>query len=194
MSDQLVEHLATFKDGRVELEDSVRWPSGTKLIVRAVDPLAGDLQVYEHLKGHVIIVGFGLAGRCIAEQLVLAETPFVIIERNPDTIATQKALGRHVVQGSAVDAQTLLNAGLQDAAILALTIPDEDAVLEAISLARRYRPDLYIIARTNYSSKGMRASQLGANEVIKAEQAVAIQFHERLKKLLRHTSKSTTQG
>jgi hypothetical protein len=39
---------------------------------------------------------------------------------------------------------------------------DEEAVLEATSLARRLRPEIYIIARTNYSSKGMQASQLGA--------------------------------
>ena len=77
-------------------------------------------------------------------------------------------------------AETLERAGLREAGILALTIPDEDAVLKGIALARRLRPDIYIIARTNYSSKGMRASQLGADDVVKAEQAVALQFYQRL--------------
>src|SRR3990172_1263243 len=91
---------------------------------------------------------------------------------------------RRVLVGSASDAQTLTEAGLNTASILALTIPDEDAVLEAISLARRLRPEIYIIARTTYSSKGMQASQLGADDVIKAEQAVALQFYDRLSRRL----------
>ena len=70
------------------------------------------------------------------------------------------------------------------ASILALTIPDEEAVLAATSLARRLRPEIYILARTNYSSKGMQASQLGADDVIKAEQAVALQFYDRLSRRL----------
>jgi voltage-gated potassium channel Kch len=66
-----------------------------------------------------------------------------------------------------------------------LTIPDEDAVLKAIKLAREIKPELYIIARTNYSSMGLRAVQLGADDVVKAEQAVAIQFRERLSQHIR---------
>ena len=44
----------------------------------------------------------------------------------------------------------------------------------------RQRPKMYIIARTNFSSQGMKASQLGADDVIKAEQAVALQFYDRI--------------
>ena len=90
----------------------------------------------------------------------------------------------------ATGAETLVRAGLNRAAILALTIPDEDAVLDAIALARRLRPEIYIIARTNYSSKGMRASQLGADEVIKAEQAVALQFYDKLSRRIQRSSTS----
>ena len=43
---------------------------------------------------HVIIVGFGLAGRCVADLLTHAKIRFTIVERNPVTVATQRALGR----------------------------------------------------------------------------------------------------
>jgi CPA2 family monovalent cation:H+ antiporter-2 len=116
----------------------------------------------------------------VADLLDSAKLPYTVVERNSATVETQLALGRKIVRGDATNADTLISAGLHDAAILALTIPDEDAVLEATSLARRLRPDIYIIARTNYSSKGMQASQLGADEVIKAEQAVALLFYDKL--------------
>lgn len=171
---------ATYRDRQVRLDETVDWPEGTKLVVTPVYPPPGGAKI----GGHVIIVGFGLAGRCVADLLDGAGTSYTIIERNPVTVETQRALGRRVVAGDASDAQTLSEAGMDRATILALTIPDEDAVLEATSLARRLRPEIYIIARTNYSSKGMQASQLGADDVIKAEQAVALQFYDRLSRRL----------
>ena len=147
---------ATYRNGRVRLDAVGDWPEGTRLVVT---PALSAPRA--ELAGHVIIDGFGLAGRFVADLLDHAKVTYTIIERNPVTVETQRALGRDIIEGDATGAETLVRAGLNRAAILALTIPDEDAVLEAIALARRLRPEIYIIARTNYSSKGMRASQLG---------------------------------
>jgi len=164
-----------YQDGLVSLDRPVDWPDGTRLVVM---PYFGSLDP-KQLHGHVIIAGFGLAGRAVAELLAGLHIPYILIERNEVTVETQRALGRKVVQGCATDAKVLMEAGLPSAAILALTIPDEDAVCESVALARRLNPHIFI-ARTNFSSKGMHAAQLGADEVIKAEQAVALQFYERL--------------
>jgi hypothetical protein len=172
---------ARFVDGRVQLDETPDWPDGTRLMVTPVLPLVPEGIV----TGHVIVVGFGLAGRCVADLLDQSGQSFTIVEQNPVTVETQRALGRSIVQGDAAAADTLIEAGLNTADILALTIPNEDAVLSATSLARRLRPEIYIIARTNYSSKGMRAAQLGADDVIKAEQAVAFQFYEKLSRRIR---------
>jgi voltage-gated potassium channel Kch len=169
---------AIYRDQEVVLEEPADWPEGTELVVTPILVNEGLLSGED---GHVIIVGFGLAGRYIAELIETANLRYTVLERNPVTVETQRALGREIIEGKAADKEALIKAGLHDAAILALTIPDEEAVLEATSLARRLRPDVYIIARTNYSSKGMRASQLGADEVVKAEQAVALQFYEKLR-------------
>jgi CPA2 family monovalent cation:H+ antiporter-2 len=177
---------AVFRNQEIHLDHPADWPEGTRLLVTPVHTVEVDGEA----DGHVIIVGFGLAGRCVADLLDQAKLPYAIVEKNPVTVATQRALGRKIVEGDATDTSTLLEAGLGEAAILALTIPDEDAVLRATSLARRLRPEIYIIARTNYSSKGMRASQLGADDVIKAEQAVAWQFYERLSRKIRRVAEA----
>lgn len=171
-----------YRKGGVELEGPVAWPEGTRL---TVTPLLAPAEDGEEIEGGVIVVGFGLAGRCVADLLDRSNVRYTIVEQNPVTVETQRALGRNIIQGNATDTDTLIEAGLNTASLLALTIPDEDAVLDAIELARRLRPELNIIARTNYSSKGMKASQLGANEVIKAEQAVALQFYDALSRRLR---------
>lgn len=181
---------ATFCGGQIRLDEPAAWPEGARLIVtpaKAPEPRAP-------IEGHVIIVGFGLAGRCVADLLDEARLPYTVVERNPTTVATQRALGRTILQGDATKAEMLMAAGLHDAAMVALTIPDEDAVLEATTLARRLRPDVYIIARTNYSSKGMQASRLGADEVIKAEQAVALLFYDKLRRRISAIADSPPQG
>ncbi len=165
-----------YEDGQVVLQGQPEWPPGTKLLVL---PVAAANQDHP-LVGHVIVVGYGLVGRAVTELLDEASIPFTLLEQNPATVKTQRALGRRIIHGDAVNAKTLADAGLHTAAVLALTIPNESAVLQAISIARRLRPDLYIIARTNYSSMGMKAKQLGADDVIKAEQAVAIHFYQLL--------------
>lgn len=171
---------ATFRNQQIELDEPAAWPEGTRLIITPEFSIPPSCAVH----CHVIIVGFGLAGRCVADLMKSAKIPYTIVEKNPVTVETQKSLGQNILLGSAADTETLIKAGLNTADILALTIPDEEAVLQATSLARRLRPKIHIIARTNYSSKGMKASQLGADDVIKAEQAVALQFYEKMRKHL----------
>lgn len=170
-----------YEDGQVRLDMAMDWPAGTPVLVTPAVPVGAPVEP----NGHVIVVGFGLAGRCVADLLDQHKLSYTIVERNPVTVETQRALGRQILQGDATDGETLVAAGLNDASMLALTIPDEDAVLKAVTVARRLRPKIYIIARTNFSSQGMRASQLGADDVIKAEQAVALQFHEKLSRRIR---------
>ena len=190
MSDQAQTEPAVrgiVRGGRIELGEPVDWPDGSAVIVTPTP----QARQPSRLDGHVIVAGFGLAGRCVADLLRDAAIPCRIVERNPETVETQRALGRDIIAGDITTRDTLISAGLSTAAALALTIPDEDAVLEATKLTRRLRAEIYIIARTNYSSKGMRASQLGADDVVKAEQAVARQFGEYLSRHIRRSSNAS---
>lgn len=169
------EYLGIYENGVVRLSAKVDWPDGIRVSVRIADVVSnvdnGEL-------GKVIIAGFGLSGRWVADIFDRHGIDYVIIEKSKETIEAQRKLGRQVIEGDVSEEATLREAGIEDASILALTVPDEQAVLEATQLARRIKPGIYIVARTSYSSSGMRASQLGADDVVKAEQAVARQFYE----------------
>ncbi|MBN1492396.1 MAG: NAD-binding protein [Phycisphaerae bacterium] len=168
----------TYRLGHVELTGPVRWVEGTRVTVKVAS--VADAATSPSELGPVIIAGFGLAGRWVADIFDRHKVPYVIVERNTETVETQARLARAVIEGDISDEETLRRAGIESASILALTIPDEQAVLKATQLARRLKPDIYIVARTTYSSVGLEATRLGADEVIKAEQAVASQFHEML--------------
>ena len=53
---------ATYSNQQIHLDGPADWPEGTKLVVTPLLPLEGKGE----LDGQVIIVGFGLAGRCVA--------------------------------------------------------------------------------------------------------------------------------
>ncbi|MCG3137713.1 MAG: Glutathione-regulated potassium-efflux system protein KefC [Phycisphaerae bacterium] len=153
------------------------WAEGVQVEVRLTTATshAPDVEL-----GLVIIAGFGLAGRWVADIFDRHKIDYVVVEKNPDTVQRQQLLGRRVILGDISDPSTLQQANILEADILALTIPDEEAVLRATELARRLNPRIYIVARTQYTSAGMEATQLGADAVVKAEQAVAHRFYELL--------------
>lgn len=171
------EYLGYYENGVIRLAARTTWPDGTPVCVRVANLTPEDAA---QRFGKVIIAGFGLAGRWVADIFDRHQISYIIVEENTETVEAQLRLGRRVVQGNVATEETLQIAGINDASILILTIPDDNAVLEAISIARRIRPDLYIVARTTHSSTGMQAAQSGADEVIKAEQVVARHFYEML--------------
>ncbi len=185
--DRVSEYFGTYENGMVRLDAPILWSNGTRVVVRVAEP---DMMKQPEL-GPVVIAGFGLAGRWVADIFDRHHIDYVIVDENAQTVEAQRGLGRHVVLGDISQESTLREAGIEKASILALTVPDEQAVLQATQLARRLKPDLYIVARTTHTSAGMQATQLGADEVVKAEQAVARQFYEML---LRKVGGAPTNG
>jgi hypothetical protein len=177
MTPQPEEYLGYYDNGVVRLAARTNWPSGTPVCVRVANLTPEDAA---RRFGKVIIAGFGLAGRWVVEIFDRHKIEYVIVDENEETVEAQRKLGRKVIRGDISSEQTLRDAGIDDASILILTIPDENAVIAATILARRIRPDLFIVARTTHSSVGLQAAQCGADEVIKAEQVVARHFYEML--------------
>jgi len=125
---------------------------------------------------YAIVGGYGLPGRATVEWLQRENIEFCVVDQNPLTVSRCARHHLPIIEGSISEEQTLRKAGIERATLLALAVPDENAVREAITLARRMNPTVYIIARMNFTSTGMQAVRLGANEAVVAEQAVAVEF------------------
>lgn len=123
--------------------------------------------------GPVVIAGFGPVGRNLAERFQKLGVPFAVIELNPSTVRTQATLGRSVVYGDVTNPEVLESAGIRQAEAVILTIPDEDAVIRACQLIRRMSPGIFITARTNYLSRGIKARLAGADHVVVEEMVTA---------------------
>ncbi len=125
---------------------------------------------------HAIIAGFGVPGRAVAEWMANHGIDFVVIEQNPDVVQRCGGQALAIIAGNVLDEQTLTRAGIQRAKIIALSVPNETIVLDAVSLVRRLNPAVRIIARCTYISGGLEASRRGADETIVAEETAAREF------------------
>lgn len=126
-----------------------------------------------------IVVGYGLVGRLTAERLAQAGFRVTIVEMNLSTIQAQLSLDKRCTYGDAREAETLHKAGIDRADALIVTIPNEEATLEVCRVARELRPQLFIAARTNYVSRGLKARSMGADAVV-VEEIVTAEAMERL--------------
>jgi len=121
----------------------------------------------------VIIAGYGLPGRVVAERLSSRGVAHCVIELNPATVQRCVKAGTSIIAGNCADPQVLIRAGIEHAKTFIVVVPDEAAALEATRHARQINPSLFIITRCYYTSAGIQAKSLGADEVIVAEQVVA---------------------
>lgn len=144
------------------------------------------------LRRHVIIAGFGVVGRNLAEHIAAAGVPFTVIELNPATVRRQRELGRSILFGDAANADVLESAGVRNAEAVLLTIPDDDATLRACRTIRALAPNVYIAARTSYLSRAIVATELGADHVTVEEVATARQMAEQvMRKVIPNMTRAT---
>lgn len=140
----------------------------------------------------VVLAGYGLVGRVVAEQLEKIGVSYTIVEMNPRTVERQTKFKKDSVYGDISNPEVLERAGLHDADAVIITIPDEDAVLRACSVVRKLAPKMFIAVRTNFFSKAMLATEAGADLVTVEEWATAqLMAAEVAKHLGREAPKAT---
>jgi CPA2 family monovalent cation:H+ antiporter-2 len=124
----------------------------------------------------VVVVGFGVPGRAIAELLHAQRINYCVIERNVETVARCEKGGEHIMTGDATDPQVLRSAGIERATMVAIAVPDEKSALAITKEVHRLNPNTKILTRCHYISAGFQAKAAGAVEVIVAEEVVAMAF------------------
>jgi CPA2 family monovalent cation:H+ antiporter-2 len=122
-----------------------------------------------HLSGHVVLVGYGLAGRLAAKAMAASSVDYVALELNAENVRTARAAGDPVYYGDATSEEALGHAHLAEARALVIMINDPSAVARVMDTARRVAPSVPILIRTHYLAERERLLALGAREVVVEE-------------------------
>lgn len=117
-------------------------------------------------RGLVIVAGYGPVGRVVCDLLEKARFDVTVIDINSRTTEKQHPHKRLFVHGDVRNPTVLMQAGVRKATALILGIPDEDQAVVACRVARELSPNIFIAARTNFVSKGLLATQAGADHVV----------------------------
>ncbi len=132
------------------------------------------------LRGHVVVVGFGVAGQNLARVLRAAGIPYTVVELDGKLVRTARAAGEPVLFGDATRREILEHAGVERARIVVFVISDLVAVRRGVRLARQLNPGLHIIVRTRMVAEIEDLARQGADEVIAEEFETSIEIFTRV--------------
>jgi len=125
---------------------------------------------------HVIIIGFGLNGRNLAEVLRETAIPYAVLDLNNNTVREMRKRGEPIFYGDGTSPEILHKLGLAHARMLVVVISDPASTRRIVRLARKENPRIYIIVRTRYTAEVEDLLNLGANEVIPEEFETSIEI------------------
>jgi len=116
-------------------------------------------------RGKFVIYGYGRMGRALEEGLIKAKVDYVFIDAGDLFLKNEKA--EKIFSEEALE-NKLIDAGVDDAAVIVAGTRDDMVNLAVIMLARKHNPDIYTIARENSLSdlKVFKAANIDRNYVL----------------------------
>jgi len=121
--------------------------------------------IINKLEGHTIVCGFGRIARVAAKELSIHNVDLVIIENDSDRVDAARALGYLVVEGDATDDETLIEAGIRQAARVISLLPKGSDNLYVVLTSRELNDSLFIVTRAEDDKFEKRLEKAGANRL-----------------------------
>lgn len=131
----------------------------------SVDPSSIDRQV--------VVVGAGDIGMAICEGLKAAKVKFLVAEQQREVVDALRRDGIHAVCGDASSPDVLVQAHVERAAMLLITVPDILLVRSAVSIARTLNPGIRIVVHAESVQEARMIENEGLAEVLTGEAELA---------------------
>lgn len=128
------------------------------------------------LEDHVIIIGYGPAGRRLVQVLRETGIPFIVIEMNPDSMTEMRGQGIPVIYGDASRRHILELANVKQAKLCVVAINEPSISPRIIKLAHYLNPTLQIIVRTRYLTDVEHLEKAGADIVVPEEMETTVRL------------------
>lgn len=158
------------------LQNALRARSAlARKLERSADPLA-ELPTtvpQEHLRGQVVLVGYGRVGRMIGAELAKQRVPFVVAEQNRELVDELRKREIAAVAGNAADPAVLIQAHIAHAALLVIATPDTFHARAMIDTARALNPSIKTLVRSHNEHEAALLRQEGVGKVFLGEQELA---------------------
>lgn len=147
--------------------------STARTLEQSQDPMAELPMTTERrlLQGQVVIVGYGVIGKTLADALLTRQIPFVVAEQNRETVEKLRSAGVAAVYGDAVEPGVLIQAHVAEASLLVITANDPVAIGKMVETARTLNPEIGIM---------VDAEDLSTAQILEGAQLGRVFFSDRL--------------
>lgn len=125
------------------------------------------------LDSHIVVVGYGRVGSLLGAGLLSQGAKLLVIEDNPDAVATAKRDGAELLVGNAADPEVLAAAAIGRAVRLFVAIPGSFEAGQVCEQARAENPALPIVARAHSDAEVAHLTKCGATLTIMGEAEIA---------------------
>jgi len=151
---------------RMRAGEALLRPLERLLRVRGADEPTAELQL---LRDHVVVVGYGVAGRLVTRVLRAAGVPYVVLELDADRVRAARAMGEPAYYGDITSPETMRHFHLGQARAAILLVNDPDAARRALSAATSAFEALPVLMRTRRAEDRRALQELGAVHVVVEE-------------------------
>jgi monovalent cation:H+ antiporter-2, CPA2 family len=141
---------------------------------RRIEPIS--VEPAQKLEDHVVIVGYGPAGRRLVRVLKDTGIPFVVIDLNPRSVKEADAAGLQILYGDASRIPVLEQARITHAKVCVVAINDRFATERVVQVARYLNPTLQVIVRTRFMAEIEPLQRSGADIVVPEELETSVRI------------------
>lgn len=156
-------------------------------VLRPLDKLLGARGIDElspadekRLEDHVIVVGYGVAGRLLSEALSKVGIPYVVLELNAETVRKASAEGVPIYYADVTTAEALDHAHVKSARAVVLLINDQRAATNAVGAIAAIAPDTPVLTRAHYVNDVPYLKTIGATDVVVEEVEAGLEMLARV--------------
>lgn len=121
------------------------------------------------MSDHVVVIGYGLAGRMITDALQANHISVVALELNAENVRAGRRRGDPVYYADATSLEALGHAHLNQARAVVILINDRAATLRVLDSIRRLTTEIPVFVRGHYLGEGQHYLNMGATEFVAGE-------------------------
>jgi CPA2 family monovalent cation:H+ antiporter-2 len=130
-----------------------------------------------------IVVGIGLAGRQVASQLEMAGYDACLVDLSPVNLHHFAQQGFRTIAGDASDPDVLRRAGLEQAGLVVICVPHDQAATQVVRSVRLLKGDCFVLVRCRYASNARLLKKAGASEVVSEEAEASLELLRVLRRI-----------
>ncbi|HEY9891217.1 MAG TPA: cation:proton antiporter [Candidatus Sericytochromatia bacterium] len=149
-----------------------KWAEKMPLLKRYFDQMDAPIEAsadVQQLQNHVVICGYGRAGRNLVRLMQEHKHPVLVIDQSERTIQPLRDVEIPYVYGNAASLHVLEKAGVEKAQSMVIALPDPMSTRLCLKRSLELNPDLDIVVRANKDTEIELLYQLGAREVVQPE-------------------------